>query len=312
MGMYLEGTICFVWNVERQLKLVLVISVARAVGDPVIHIFPDPGAVYRGRRSRLRLHGRPHRHRHPVPDVRRPSGLGGRHPQSMPLRRPRTRNHRPHHSRALQDAHLRRRRHVQATHRVPRPPSPSPSAPTHRPPLPLQLRKDTRHVRHPHHLPPLRPPRRRPRPAPRRGDQNLSNLRHPSPPVAMPPHHGMACWYSDVHHEVRPVTSGYRWVLTYNLAIPPNLDLPSAASLGPVCEIRRQLIRWLRPRDARRRPGTMYYRLSHDYTEYGIGYRALKGVDRIRVDALKEAAAGLGAQIFLAVFEMNGARGDGV
>lgn len=56
----------------------------------------------------------------------------------------------------------------------------------------------------------------------------------------------------------------------------------------------------------------MYYRLSHDYTEYGIGYRALKGVDRIRVDALKEAAAGLGAQIFLAVFEMNGARGDGV
>lgn len=56
MGMYLEGTICFVWSVERQLILVLVISVARAVGDPVIHIFPDPGAVYRGRRSRLRLH----------------------------------------------------------------------------------------------------------------------------------------------------------------------------------------------------------------------------------------------------------------
>lgn len=122
----------------------------------------------------------------------------------------------------------------------------------------------------------------------------------------------MACWYLDVHHEVRPVMSGYRWVLTYNLAIPPNLDLPSAASLGPVCESRRQLIRWLRPRDARRRPGKMYYRLSHDYTEYGIGYRAVKGVDRIRVDVLKEAAAGLGAQIFLAVFEMNGARGDGV
>lgn len=29
------------------------------------------------------------------------------------------------------------------------------------------------------------------------------------------------CWYSDVHHEVLPVTSGYRCVLTYNLAIPP-------------------------------------------------------------------------------------------
>lgn len=118
----------------------------------------------------------------------------------------------------------------------------------------------------------------------------------------------MACWYSDVHHEVRPVTSGYRWVLTYNLAIPPNLDLPSAASLGPVCEIRRQLIQWLHPRDARKRPAKMYYRLSHDYTEDSIdriGLRALKGVDRARVDALKEAAAGLGAQILVAVFEMK-------
>ncbi|KAK0708876.1 hypothetical protein B0T21DRAFT_247800, partial [Apiosordaria backusii] len=27
------------------------------------------------------------------------------------------------------------------------------------------------------------------------------------------------CWYSDVTHEVVPVTLGYRWVLTYNLAI---------------------------------------------------------------------------------------------
>lgn len=115
----------------------------------------------------------------------------------------------------------------------------------------------------------------------------------------------MACWYSDVYHEVRPVTSGYRWVLTYNLDIPPNLDLPSAASLGPVCEIHRQLIQWLHPRRAGKRPGKMYYRLSHDYTEYGIGYRALKGVDRTRVEALKEAAAGLGAQIFLAVLEMK-------
>ncbi|KAF2140232.1 uncharacterized protein K452DRAFT_213173, partial [Aplosporella prunicola CBS 121167] len=27
------------------------------------------------------------------------------------------------------------------------------------------------------------------------------------------------CWYSDVRHEVHKVTSGYRWVLTYNLVL---------------------------------------------------------------------------------------------
>ena len=30
---------------------------------------------------------------------------------------------------------------------------------------------------------------------------------------------GFMCWYTDVQHEVTPITSGYRWVLTYNLAI---------------------------------------------------------------------------------------------
>ncbi|KAK0741268.1 hypothetical protein B0T18DRAFT_432408 [Schizothecium vesticola] len=82
----------------------------------------------------------------------------------------------------------------------------------------------------------------------------------------------MACWYSDIHHEVLPVTSGYRWVLTYNLATPPNLERPSAntAGLGPVREIRRRLVQWLHPRAAARtRPRRMYYRLSHDYTEAG-------------------------------------------
>ncbi|KIH86389.1 hypothetical protein SPBR_08095 [Sporothrix brasiliensis 5110] len=30
---------------------------------------------------------------------------------------------------------------------------------------------------------------------------------------------GFMSWYTDVQHEVEPVTSGYRWVLTYNLAL---------------------------------------------------------------------------------------------
>lgn len=37
-----------------------------------------------------------------------------------------------------------------------------------------------------------------------------------------------AAWYGDVTHEVLPVTSGYRWVLTYNLAIDPAQEHPTA------------------------------------------------------------------------------------
>lgn len=35
-------------------------------------------------------------------------------------------------------------------------------------------------------------------------------------------------WYSDVYHEVLPVTSQYRWVLSYNLALDPSKPRPPA------------------------------------------------------------------------------------
>lgn len=43
----------------------------------------------------------------------------------------------------------------------------------------------------------------------------------------------MACWFADVSHEVLPVTSGIRWVLTYNLAISHQVHRPSAAMSAP-------------------------------------------------------------------------------
>lgn len=56
------------------------------------------------------------------------------------------------------------------------------------------------------------------------------------------------CWYLDAHHEVLPVTSGYRWALTYNLAIPPHLERPSAPL--PLCQpqnaqLQQSLASWL-------------------------------------------------------------------
>lgn len=59
---------------------------------------------------------------------------------------------------------------------------------------------------------------------------------------------GMMCWYSDVHHEVTPVTSGYRWVLTYNLAYDLIGSRPTAVSAKiPTSpkDLRKALRRWL-------------------------------------------------------------------
>ncbi|GAB1320974.1 hypothetical protein MFIFM68171_11184 [Madurella fahalii] len=102
----------------------------------------------------------------------------------------------------------------------------------------------------------------------------------------------MLCWYSDVHHEVLPVTSGYRWVLIYNLAIPPDLERPSAALL----QFETQELHHLRRCH-------IFYLLEHEYTEHSIAPRALKTTDLARVQCLKNLSDELEFDVFLAVLE---------
>jgi hypothetical protein len=122
------------------------------------------------------------------------------------------------------------------------------------------------------------------------------------------------CWYSDVHHEVLPVTSGYRWVLTYNLAISPDLERPSAALLQPdTGKLERSLARWL-GHLAQKEPARVeikdtdagdqvYFLLEHEYTEASIALRALKTTDIARVQCLRDLSAKLGFDLFLGVLE---------
>lgn len=118
------------------------------------------------------------------------------------------------------------------------------------------------------------------------------------------------CWYSDVTHEVRPVTSGYRWVLTYNLALSDDqpssaVSRPSAGLLDSSCvtaRLRRALERWLsQPQTSRNR--SLYHVLEHDYTQASVSLRKLKADDLARVEALNSACEGLEVDIFLALLE---------
>ncbi|KAF5606868.1 2OG-Fe(II) oxygenase superfamily [Fusarium subglutinans] len=113
-----------------------------------------------------------------------------------------------------------------------------------------------------------------------------------------------AAWYSDVHHEVLPVTSGYRWVLTYNLAIDQSLPRPSAAlKRSELRPLRHCIRRWLARDPSSRKNPFIYHILDHEYTEDSISFRALKGPDIARVTALRQACKGLPVTIFLTLLE---------
>ncbi|KAK3299688.1 uncharacterized protein B0H64DRAFT_355933 [Chaetomium fimeti] len=121
------------------------------------------------------------------------------------------------------------------------------------------------------------------------------------------------CWYSDVHHEVLPVESGYRWVLTYNLAMSPDLERPSAALLQPqVGKLQQSLASWiehLAPHNWEDATGKdiphFYYLLEHEYTEASIALRALKTTDLSRVQCLRDISTKLDFDVFLAVLEKS-------
>ncbi|KAK0479768.1 hypothetical protein IW261DRAFT_1564423 [Armillaria novae-zelandiae] len=89
-------------------------------------------------------------------------------------------------------------------------------------------------------------------------------------------------WYTDVHHEIKRVTSGYRLALTYNVIRPPSrgaelLPTPPDVLTIAVANLRRIL-------DApNRRPTFFAYMLSHQYSIddlEGTGIEALKGGDK--------------------------------
>ena len=117
-------------------------------------------------------------------------------------------------------------------------------------------------------------------------------------------HTSFAAWYSDVSHQVLPVTSGYRWVLSYNLAIDKSLPTPSAAlGRSELRPLRHCIRRWLALDKKSRQSPYTYHMLEYEYTEANISYKTLKARDLAQVTALREACKGLPVTILLALVE---------
>jgi hypothetical protein len=109
-----------------------------------------------------------------------------------------------------------------------------------------------------------------------------------------------AAFYADCQHEVRPLRSGYRLCLTYNVTLARSRSKKgiSAPSYGAaVTAISKLLDDWREHEDRQKIAVT----LDHRYTQDGLSVDTLKGIDRARAEVLFEAAGQAGCMAHLAL-----------
>jgi hypothetical protein len=120
-----------------------------------------------------------------------------------------------------------------------------------------------------------------------------------------------AAFYADCEHEIRPLRAGYRLCLVYNLTLKKgkkSLAAPrSSEYVEPISRILRDWTRHDTPRK-------LVVTLEHQYTQDGLTWDALKGVDRAKARVLLEAARQAGCRAYLALLtfhEMGSAEYEG-
>jgi len=119
-------------------------------------------------------------------------------------------------------------------------------------------------------------------------------------------------FYADCHHEVRPIKQGYRVVLTYNLIVEGDGTTAGAPTARIEALTRRIRDFFDTPRPPRRYsnhapgpPDRLVYLLDHEYTQRGLAWNRLKNSDATRAGALREVAAQLDCEIFLALADVH-------
>ncbi len=116
-----------------------------------------------------------------------------------------------------------------------------------------------------------------------------------------------AAFYADCEHEVKPLRSGYRLCLVYNLVLAksqkPRRGKPIGAprSLEHIAAIKDILSDWAGGTEA---PRKLAVTLEHRYSRDGLAWDALKGVDRAKARVLAEAARQAGCQAHLALLTL--------
>lgn len=107
-------------------------------------------------------------------------------------------------------------------------------------------------------------------------------------------------WYTDVTHEIKPITSGYRLALSYNLLHTTQSLRPALAAHNSVTEkLMCVLLAW-RDDKSGNTPEKLLYLLDHKYSEANLKASALKGADAQKVALLDVLARKHGFRMGLA------------
>jgi hypothetical protein len=111
-----------------------------------------------------------------------------------------------------------------------------------------------------------------------------------------------AAFYADCEHEVRPLRSGFRLCLVYNLTLAKAGKVTGAPdSRDQRAKVGTLLRAWKRADVA---PSKLAVILDHQYTRNGLSWDALKGIDRSRARLLADAARDEGFHVHLALLSL--------
>lgn len=119
-------------------------------------------------------------------------------------------------------------------------------------------------------------------------------------------------WYADVVHEVKPLTSGFRLALSYNLIHTGNVSVPLPPTGNTVVTYMRQVFAQWSMGAYDTSPGVICYKLAHRYSQSNLskGISCLKGVDAYKVVQIKEAAMGFDIGMGFGQFELRVVKED--
>jgi len=113
-------------------------------------------------------------------------------------------------------------------------------------------------------------------------------------------------WYTDVTHEVKPVTSGYRLAISYNIVnASPGLPPPQLPDMhSAVSAVEKIFYKWKKGGyDDGDFSGTIVYLLDHQYSGASLEYTTLKGKDAVLLSNIKGIAEKQGISLRLGFLE---------
>lgn len=105
-------------------------------------------------------------------------------------------------------------------------------------------------------------------------------------------------WYSDVTHEIKPLSSGYRLVITYNLIQQPGSAPSAGAFIEQQTQLQTLLQNWASTLQSKTR---VIYRLDHKYSQSSLSIQNMKGRDAQLIRCLKQACQETGFYALLAI-----------